>query len=294
MSEKYIWGTLKSKLNIHNNSIYTTIKFCLYQVYIQRKQTEKNREKWSETARGGWWVMVTGWSQVRVSSHDSELDTPHCEGLAAQTDEHTTLTLSPLSWEKGFCAGSWSIPPPILKPRIKLSPWCSFWISIRSCLTKLKKITRILGKKRGGLNRLCGVYENINQLWVCFLFFFWHIMTLKWNSRYVGLSVYVCNILTMKQIKSECILKIRHSLTVALNAPSFESTLTQRLVAQPCSWCRGPATVSLTRHMDGNDCETRHHKHDLLMVVAKKKTKNKTLTVLWLTQWSQHTRRNFS
>lgn len=32
------------------------------------------------------------------------------------------LTLSVLSSEKGFWEGSWSIPPPMLKPRIKFSP----------------------------------------------------------------------------------------------------------------------------------------------------------------------------
>lgn len=53
-------------------------------------------------------------------------------------DTHT-LTLSDLSWEKGFCAGSWSIPPPILKPRIRLSPCRNFWISIRSCSTEEEK-----------------------------------------------------------------------------------------------------------------------------------------------------------
>lgn len=66
-----------------------------------------------------------------------------------------TLTLSPLSWEKGFCAGSWSIPPPILKPKIKLSPWCSFLISTRSCSTKSKKMTEML-KKGESLEFLMG------------------------------------------------------------------------------------------------------------------------------------------
>ena len=50
---------------------------------------------------------------------------PTVSGLCAlQRGPHilVQLTLSVLSSEKGFWEGSWSIPPPMLKPRIKFSP----------------------------------------------------------------------------------------------------------------------------------------------------------------------------
>ena len=45
--------------------------------------------------------------------------------------DKSTHTLSDLFWEKGFCEGSWSIPPPMLKPKIKWSLCRNFLISIR-------------------------------------------------------------------------------------------------------------------------------------------------------------------
>lgn len=50
---------------------------------------------------------------------------PTISGLCAQWRNPRTLvslTLSVLSSEKGFWEGSWSIPPPMLKPNIKFSP----------------------------------------------------------------------------------------------------------------------------------------------------------------------------
>lgn len=75
---------------------------------------------------------------LRTKGENQNEKTARKEMIAADK-----LTLSDLSSEKGFCPGSWSIPPPMLKPRMRFSPCRSFWISTRSCLTKENKFKNI-------------------------------------------------------------------------------------------------------------------------------------------------------